>query len=61
MGRAQQSRHNDHERHFRDLRSDVTLDTRHIEVALRRLRAFVRGEIVRWSKVVQQAGLAATQ
>jgi uncharacterized protein len=30
------------ERHFRDLRSDVTLDTRHIEVALRRLRAFVR-------------------
>src|SRR5919201_1095283 len=30
------------ERHFRDLRSDVTLDTRQIEVALRRLRAFVR-------------------
>ncbi|HZX97577.1 MAG TPA: VWA domain-containing protein [Myxococcales bacterium] len=30
------------ERNFRDLRSDVTLDTRHIEVALRRLRAFVR-------------------
>src|SRR5204863_359340 len=30
------------ERRFRDLRSDVTLDTRHIEVALRRLRAFVR-------------------
>src|SRR5467141_3829929 len=30
------------ERHFRDLRSDVTLDTRHIKVALRRLRAFVR-------------------
>jgi uncharacterized protein with von Willebrand factor type A (vWA) domain len=30
------------ERKFRDLRSDVTLDTRHIEVALRRLRAFVR-------------------
>jgi len=30
------------ERHFRDLRSDVNLDTRHIEVALRRLRAFVR-------------------
>ena len=30
------------ERHFKDLRSDVTLDTRHIEVALRRLRAFVR-------------------
>ena len=25
------------------------------------LRAFVRAEIVRWSKVVQQAGLAATQ
>src|SRR5207237_2646658 len=30
------------ERHFRDLRPDVTLATRHIEVALRRLRAFVR-------------------
>lgn len=30
------------ERRFKDLRSDVTLDTRHIEVALRRLRAFVR-------------------
>jgi len=30
------------ERRFRDLRSDVTLDTRQIEVALRRLRAFVR-------------------
>ena len=30
------------ERRFRDFRSDVTLDTRHIEVALRRLRAFVR-------------------
>src|SRR6184192_3540847 len=30
------------ERHFKDLRSDVTLDTRQIEVALRRLRAFVR-------------------
>ena len=30
------------QRNFRDLRSDVTLDTRHIEVALRRLRAFVR-------------------
>ncbi len=30
------------ERRFRDLRSDVTLDTRHVEVALRRLRAFVR-------------------
>jgi uncharacterized protein len=30
------------ERHFRDLRSDVTLDTRQIEIALRRLRAFVR-------------------
>jgi uncharacterized protein with von Willebrand factor type A (vWA) domain len=30
------------ERHFRDLRSDVTLDTRQIEVALRRLRAYVR-------------------
>ncbi len=30
------------DRRFRDLRSDVTLDTRHIEVALRRLRAFVR-------------------
>jgi uncharacterized protein with von Willebrand factor type A (vWA) domain len=30
------------ERHFRDLRSDVTLDTRQIEVALRRLRAFIR-------------------
>src|SRR5512144_2203089 len=28
------------ERRFKDLRSDVTLDTRHIEVALRRLRAF---------------------
>jgi hypothetical protein len=25
------------------------------------LRAFVRAEIVRWSKVVQQAGLTATQ
>jgi uncharacterized protein with von Willebrand factor type A (vWA) domain len=30
------------ERRFKDLRSDVTLDTRHIDVALRRLRAFVR-------------------
>jgi uncharacterized protein len=30
------------ERRFRELRSDVTLDTRQIEVALRRLRAFVR-------------------
>src|SRR5882672_1956757 len=30
------------ERRFRYLRPDVTLDTRHIEVALRRLRAFVR-------------------
>ena len=30
------------ERRFKDLRSDVTLDTRQIEVALRRLRAFVR-------------------
>ena len=30
------------ERRFRDLRSDLTLDTRQIEVALRRLRAFVR-------------------
>src|SRR5260370_442291 len=30
------------ERHFRDLRSDVTLDTRQIDVALRRLRAFLR-------------------
>ena len=30
------------ERRFRDFRSDVTLDTRQIEVALRRLRAFVR-------------------
>jgi uncharacterized protein with von Willebrand factor type A (vWA) domain len=30
------------ERHFKDLRSDVTLDTRQIELALRRLRAFVR-------------------
>jgi uncharacterized protein len=30
------------ERRFRDLRSDVTLDTRQIEVALRRLRAFIR-------------------
>src|SRR5207237_6046824 len=29
-------------RRFRDLRSDVTLDTRQIEVALRRLRAYVR-------------------
>jgi uncharacterized protein with von Willebrand factor type A (vWA) domain len=29
-------------RAFRDLRSDVTLDTRQVEVALRRLRAFVR-------------------
>src|SRR5205085_6171195 len=29
-------------RRFRDLRSDVTLDTRQIELALRRLRAFVR-------------------
>src|SRR5205085_8713027 len=30
------------QRRFRDLRSDVTLDTRQIELALRRLRAFVR-------------------
>jgi uncharacterized protein with von Willebrand factor type A (vWA) domain len=30
------------ERRFQDLRSDVTLDTRQIEVALRRLRAYVR-------------------
>jgi uncharacterized protein with von Willebrand factor type A (vWA) domain len=30
------------ERHFKDLRSDVTLDTRQIEVALRRLKAWVR-------------------
>ena len=30
------------ERRFRGLRSDVTLDTRQIEVALRRLRAYVR-------------------
>ena len=30
------------DRRFKDLRSDVTLDTRQIEVALRRLRAFVR-------------------
>ena len=30
------------ERRFKDLRSDVTLDTRQIEVALRRLRAWVR-------------------
>ncbi len=30
------------ERRFKDLRSDVTLDTRQIELALRRLRAFVR-------------------
>src|SRR5438270_770373 len=30
------------ERRFRDFRSDVTLDTRQIEVVLRRLRAFVR-------------------
>jgi uncharacterized protein with von Willebrand factor type A (vWA) domain len=30
------------ERKFKDLRSDVTLDTRQIEVALRRLRAYVR-------------------
>ena len=30
------------ERHFNDLRSDVTLDTRQIEVALRRLKAWVR-------------------
>lgn len=30
------------ERHFKDLRSDVTLDTRQIELALRRLRGFVR-------------------
>src|SRR3954469_1424389 len=29
-------------RRFRELRSDVTLDTRQIEVALRRLRAYVR-------------------
>jgi uncharacterized protein with von Willebrand factor type A (vWA) domain len=30
------------ERRFRDLRSDVTLDTRQIELALRRLRVWVR-------------------
>ena len=30
------------ERRFKDLRSDVTLDTRQLELALRRLRAFVR-------------------
>ena len=30
------------ERRFRELRSDITLDTRQIELALRRLRAFVR-------------------
>jgi uncharacterized protein with von Willebrand factor type A (vWA) domain len=30
------------ERRFRDLRGDITLDTRSIEQALRRLRAFVR-------------------
>ena len=30
------------ERRFKDLRSDITLDTRQIELALRRLRAFVR-------------------